>query len=103
MSQDRPRGQKSGKVLIPLAIQLIVGLGLAYLTYAALNVFKGTAESEIFGWLSISGAGVGSSVALIGLLAFVLGADILWLIFFLLWLLKKKMHLDNPDNTLHLP
>ena len=81
----------------------MIGLILACLTYAALKVFKSTAESEMFGWLSISGAGVGSSVGLMGLLAFVLGADILWFIFFLLWLLKKKMHLKNPDNTLRLP
>lgn len=84
-----------------LIIHLCIGLTLVFLTIAALGFFKGTAESEMFGWLSITGAG--ASVALMGLLAIVIGADVLWFIFFLLWVLKKKMHLKDIDKTLRLP
>ena len=103
MRQGRSKRQSSKKFFFLLVVQVLVGVGLACFTYAVLGVFKDTAESEAFGWLSISGAGVGSSVVLMGLLAFAIGADIFWFIFFLLWLLKQKMHLKSPDNTLHLP
>lgn len=93
----------SFKFRVLLILHIVVGIILTLLTFEVLAFIKGTAQDELFGWLALSSLGVGSSVSLMGLLIFVLGADILWAIFFILWILKKKMHLKGPDNTLRLP
>jgi hypothetical protein len=91
------------KFRVQFTVNIIVGVLLAFFTYEILGLFSDVGNSDLFGWLSLSGADVGASAGLMMLLAVVLGADILWVIFFILWLLKKKLHLENPDNTLRLP
>lgn len=86
-----------------LALFILVGLVLAFLTYGILGLFKDAGKNDVLGWLTLSGVGVGVSASMMITLAAVLGADILWLLFFVLWLLKRKLHLESPDNTLRLP
>jgi hypothetical protein len=86
-----------------LTIQIVVGIFLAIVTYETVLLLTGTANNELFGWLSLSGLGVGMSFGLLALLAFVIGADIFWIIFFVLWLLRKKMHIKSSDKALRLP
>jgi hypothetical protein len=103
MTASSSEKQSRRKFRTQLIAQLAVGITLALLTYGALRLIKGTAESELFGWLSLSGAGVGISAGLLGFLTLMIGIDIFWAIFFVLWLLKKKMHLESSDKTLRLP
>ncbi len=86
-----------------LAVHVVIGVLLAAATFWIMQLLRGTAENEIFGWLSLSGAGVGLSAGLFGLLLLVIGADILWAISLILLLVKKKLHLRDSDNTLRLP
>jgi len=104
MSKTRRSSKTSSvKFRLQLAIIIAAGIFLALFTYQAVGLFRDAGNSDLLGWLSLSGAGVGASTGLMLLLAAVLGADLLWAIFFILWLVKKKMHLENPDNTLRLP
>jgi hypothetical protein len=87
------------KGLVPL---LVIGFLLAVGTLIALRLYKNTAESDAFGWLSITPVAPGASVGLLACLLVILIADALWVIYFILWLVRKKMHLDEPTKTLRL-
>ena len=85
-----------------LIIQGVIGVVLAVLTMGVMGLVRDAAHNQMLGWLNLSGAGAEVGVGLMGLLLFILGVDILWVLFFILWLLKKKLRLKGPDNTLRL-
>lgn len=97
------KAQAKQKFQVQLVLFIFVGLVLAFFTYEVLGLFRDAGKNDLLGWLTLSGAGVSVSAGMMAMLAAVLGADILWLLFFVLWLLKRKFHLENPDNTLRLP
>ncbi len=88
---------------IQLAILLLLGLGLASTTFDIIREVRGFGHSEILGWLSLSGSGVGLSLGILLPLIFILSIDAFWLIYFIIWLIKKKFHIESKDNTLNLP
>ncbi len=98
MKKSAPNSRN--KILPGLLLQLGIGVFLASVTYMTLRTVKSTAESVEFGWLTITPAGPSASLGLTMLLLIVLIADALWLIYFILWIIRKKLHLDNSKSDL---
>ncbi len=86
-----------------LILQVVVGVFLAATTIGAVGLLKNTANNELFGWLGLSSFGIGVGAGALGLLVIALTADFLWLLFFILWILRRKMHLEKTNKTLRLP
>lgn len=88
---------------VQLAILLVIGMFLASTTFDLIQELRHVGHSEVLGWLSLSGAGVGISFGAMLLLIFIFGIDASWLLFFVVWLIKKRSHIESKDNTLYLP
>lgn len=88
---------------VQLAILLAIGLLLASTTYDLIRELRSAGHSEVLGWLSLSEAGVGVSFAVMLLLVLLFCFNTLWLLIFIVWLIKKKFHIESKDNTLYLP
>lgn len=76
-------------------MQLVIGLFLLTTTLGMLNLLHDTAHNQIFGWLSLSGIGVGMSAGLMFLVVIIFGADIFWVLFLVIWLVRKKLHIES--------
>ena len=88
---------------LQLAVQLVVGFVLAVFTYELVRGLNGSGSREVFGWLTLTGVGVGLTWGVMIVLTIVLCADAMWLLTFILWLIRKKFHIKAKDNTLYLP
>jgi hypothetical protein len=91
---------------VTFAANLIFAGCLVFLTMECLHVLRSASHSDLFGWLDLTLVGPVASVALMLTLLLLLTADALWVLFFILWLLKKRLHIDDkkPKNrTLYLP
>ncbi len=86
-----------------LALFLIMGLVLAGITFDLIRGLKDFGHSDILGALSLSGVGFGISLGATLILIIVMGFDAVWLLFFVVWVIKKKFHIKSDDNTLYLP
>lgn len=95
--------QRAKSFQVALAIQLVVGAFLTVATIGVIRLLQDTANDTLFGWLGLSGFGAGAGAGALGLLVIILTADCLWLLFFVLWQLRRKMHLEKSDRTLRLP
>ena len=88
---------------LALLIQLVIGLFLTVTTIGVLGVVHDAGNNEVLQWLSLSSVGVGGGVGIFALLLVMFGVDALWIIYLVLWLLKRKLHIRRDDNTLRLP
>ena len=84
-----------------LFINIAVGIILAYLTACVFVTLRDFGGDESFQWLTnfIPAFDVGY-VAIFVLLAAI---DVFWAGLFMLWLIKKKLHLQSDTTTLYLP
>jgi hypothetical protein len=104
MTKTMTARQAQKKFQAMLVVQIVIGIVLAITTWQVLGLIRGASENQMLGWLALSGAGVGAGVGLFGLLVVMIGIDLFWAIFFILWLVRKKLHLENgSDRTLRLP
>jgi ABC-type amino acid transport system permease subunit len=101
--KNNPAELTRKKFRAALLVQLLIGLFLAGLTIGVLDVVHDAGNSQLLGWLSLSDVGVVSGVSVFVLMLIVFGMDALWVVYMILWLLKRKLHIKNTDNTLHLP
>lgn len=80
---------------------MVFGIALIFLTFNTIYLVRDTDHHDYFGWVSIYPVGVGALAVV--LLMFIFLIDILWVFFFLMWLVKKRTHIKDTDNTLYLP
>lgn len=87
---------------LTLLANLVFAALLAFLTIQSLALASGTSRNDMFGWLSLTPIGPASSLALVLLIVTSFALDFLWALFFIIWLIKKKLHIKDKDNTLYL-
>ncbi|MET1033226.1 MAG: hypothetical protein ABWX94_01885 [Candidatus Saccharimonadales bacterium] len=88
------------KFYLQLTLQSMVGLLLAWLTRQVF-ISSNTIDGDQAGWLSLVNPTAG--VAYFGLMLLLLGLDIFWITFLILWLMRRKLHMKAKDKTLYLP
>ncbi len=88
---------------VQLASFLLIGLVLAGATYDLARELKGFGHSELLSALSLSGVGFGLSVGAMLVLILILSFDAIWLLYLVVWLIKKRFRITSDDNTLYLP
>jgi hypothetical protein len=91
------------KYYLQLLVIVLVSAILAYITIGLVQELHRNVNDELPGWLNLSGAGIVSGVSAIAALAIVIGADLLWFIFCILWLIKRKLHIKDKDKALYVP
>jgi hypothetical protein len=100
MNTTKNRALKLQSVFI---LFVATGVSLLIVTIGAVSLLQNTADSALFGWLSLSALSVGTGIGALGLLIATLTADFLWLLSFILWILRRKLHVEKTDRTLRLP
>ena len=88
---------------VQLALFILTGLILAAVTFDLVHGFHEFAHNEGLTVLSTPGVGLGISFGGTFALICVLSFDAIWALVFVIWLLKKKFHIENTDNTIYLP
>lgn len=83
---------------VQLLALLILGSGLLVVNFDIINGVRNVGHSELLGWLHLAGLGFTAMLPLI----FILCVDAIWLWVFIVWLLRKVLHIKSKDNTLYL-
>lgn len=68
-------------------------------TLAYLDYLQNATQTDEAGWIGLTGLGILSMLPLL----FLMGVDLAWVLFALVWLIRKKMHINADDNSLYLP
>ncbi len=82
---------------------MLVGAFLASITYDLIRGLRSLGHSKILESLSLSGAGLGLSLGATLVLIFIFCFDAIWVLMFVVWLIKKAFHIKSKDNALYLP
>jgi len=91
------------RVYFTLGLNLIFACALAYITISTFQVLRYHGDKVLNGWLFFSPITAVVGLAPVVILIVVLAIDSLWLLFFVIWLLKRIFRIKDPDNTLYLP
>lgn len=93
------------KLYLQLALQIIVGMFLAWLTWKIWpfsNTSSSTVDADNAGWLNFMNPNIG--MGYFGLVLLLFGLDLFWIVFFVLWLMRRKLGIQSKkDKTLYLP
>lgn len=93
--------QTTKKPYLQIALFVITGLLLAWFTIEVLQLFREGGSSQTATLIFIVNPGVGISYLAVMLGVFAL--DLFWLLFFILWAVRRKLHIRKEGRALHLP
>jgi hypothetical protein len=86
-----------------LAFTLAAGIILTLLTINTIHQTRHMGSGGADGWLIFSPAGTLTGIMPLVWLLGLFIVDVLWLLFFIIWIIKHILHIKDGDNTLYLP
>lgn len=101
--KDKKRLTKAEHFYLILAINLLCAAVLALITLNALHLAGYKSPDALDSWLIYSPTAslIGMIPAVLLFLVFLL--DSLWILFFVVWLIRRKFNIKSKNNTLYLP